>query len=73
MPTPYHITELTRAADQLRGDFQKPGATIPAEILDAMADPLWRRLLEARAAANRYTARRAARAAHLHIHHGATQ
>jgi len=71
MTTPYHITELTRAADQLRGEFRKPGATIPDNIEEATRDPLWNRLLQARAAANRYNARQAATGAGLSIHHGA--
>lgn len=60
---------LQRAHAELRGYFMPPGATVPADLESAMTDPLWAALVRARAASNRYHARRAARFSGLAIHH----
>lgn len=69
MPRNYSIPELRRAHRELAGHFVPPGKEMPAAFIDAMRDPLWSRLVCAKAASNLYHARQRARGAHLHLHH----
>lgn len=59
MPAPrtYPLPELRRAHTDLSTTFIEPGPCMPADFDEALSDELWSRLLNARAANNRYKAR----------------
>lgn len=69
MPRHIPLPELERAHAELAAHFVQPGREIPKVFTAAMEDPLWSRLVRARAASNRYHARQRARSAHLQLHH----